>query len=152
MKKTLLLTICCILSIAASAQTKYVGGDISVLQSYEDNNVSYYDNTGNKIDDVMKYLKSESVGWNALRVRLFVNPNKTAPNKETGKVDGTTDAQVCQDINYVVRLGKRIKQEGFTATHGQTPLTSGLRKHGYRSTIPSSSKKHMTILQNVYRY
>ena len=113
MKKTLLLTICCILSIAASAQTKYVGGDISVLQSYEDNNVSYYDNTGNKIDDVMKYLKSESVGWNALRVRLFVNPNKTAPNKETGKVDGTTDAQVCQDINYVVRLGKRIKQEGF---------------------------------------
>ena len=113
MKKTLLLTICCILSFAASAQDKFVGGDISVLQSYEDNNVSYYDNTGNKIDDVMKYLKSESVGWNALRVRLFVNPNKTAPNKETGKVDGTTDAQVCQDINYVVRLGKRIKQEGF---------------------------------------
>ena len=113
MKKTLLLTICCILFFAASAQDKFVGGDISVLQSYEDNNVSYYDNTGNKIDDVMKYLKSESVGWNALRVRLFVNPNKTAPNKETGKVDGTTDAQVCQDINYVVRLGKRIKQEGF---------------------------------------
>ena len=113
MKKTLLLTICCILSFVASAQDKFVGGDISVLQSYEDNNVSYYDNTGNKIDDVMKYLKSESVGWNALRVRLFVNPNKTAPNKETGKVDGTTDAQVCQDINYVVRLGKRIKQEGF---------------------------------------
>lgn len=113
MKKTLLLTICCILFFAASAQDKFVGGDISVLQSYEDNNVSYYDNTGNKIDDVMKYLKSESVGWNALRVRLFVNPNKTAPNNETGKVDGTTDAQVCQDINYVVRLGKRIKQEGF---------------------------------------
>ena len=113
MKKTLLLTLCCILSFAASAQ-KYVGGDISVLQSYEDNNVSYYDNAGNKIDDVMKYLKSESVGWNALRVRLFVNPNQTAPNEKTGKIDGTTDAQVCQDINYVVRLGKRIKQEGFT--------------------------------------
>ena len=100
------------ISLSASAQ-KYVGGDISVLQSYEDNNVSYYDKKGTKISDVMKYLKSEDVNWNALRVRLFVNPTKTAPNKDAGTVDGSTDAQVCQDIDYVVRLGKRIKEEGF---------------------------------------
>ena len=110
--KKLILLLFTVLTTMVSAQ-KYVGGDISVLQSYEDHNVSYYDNAGNKIDDVLKYLKSESVGWNALRVRLFVNPNKTAPNKNTGQIDGTTDAQVCQDIDYVVRLGKRVKEEGF---------------------------------------
>lgn len=110
--KKLILLLFTMLTTMVSAQ-KYVGGDISVLQSYEDHNVSYYDNAGNKIDDVLKYLKSESVGWNALRVRLFVNPSKTAPNKNTGQIDGTTDAQVCQDIDYVVRLGKRVKEEGF---------------------------------------
>lgn len=110
--RTTFLSILLAATMTAVGQ-KYVGGDISVLQSYEDHNVSYYDNAGNKIDDVMKYLKSESVGWNALRVRLFVNPNKTAPNEDTGQIDGKTDAQVCQDIDYVIRLGQRIKQEGF---------------------------------------
>ena len=37
-------------------QQMYVGGDISVLQSYEDNNVAYYDDNGQKIDDVLKYM------------------------------------------------------------------------------------------------
>jgi arabinogalactan endo-1,4-beta-galactosidase len=84
----------------------YVGGDISVLQSYEDNGVAYYDENGGKIADVLKYLKSDAVGWNAQRVRLFVNPVR-----KDG--DGNTDAQVCQDLDYVVRLCKRIKAEGF---------------------------------------
>ena len=83
-----------------------LGGDISVLQSYEDNKVPYYDHEGNLIPDVLKYMKSEQVGWNAQRVRLFVNPQQKNP-------DGSRDAQVCQDLDYVVRLCKRIKQEGF---------------------------------------
>ena len=94
------------------AQERLVGGDISVLQSYEDNKVNYYDQSGKKISDVLQYLKGESVGWNALRVRLFVNPGKTSPNGTT--IDGTADAQVCQDLDYVVRLCKRIKAEGFS--------------------------------------
>lgn len=85
----------------------YLGGDISVLQSYEDNKVPYYDQQGNLIPDVLKYMKSEQVGWNAQRVRLFVNPQQKNP-------DGSKDAQVCQDLDYVVRLCKRIKQEGFS--------------------------------------
>ena len=85
---------------------RFLGGDISVLQSYEDKNVPYYDADENKIDDVLKYMKSEKVGWNAQRVRLFVDPKRVNP-------DGGTDAQVCQDIDYVVRLSKRIKEEGF---------------------------------------
>ena len=94
-------------SLLTSVQAqKWVGGDISVLQSYEDHNVSYYDQNGSKIDDVLKYMKSETVGWNAQRVRLFVNPKKKT-------VDGYTDPLVCQDLDYVVRLCKRIKAEGF---------------------------------------
>ena len=84
----------------------YLGGDISVLLSYEDNKVPYYDQQGNPIPDVLKYMKSDDVKWNAQRVRLFVNPQQKSP-------DGSRDAQVCQDLDYVVRLCKRIKQEGF---------------------------------------
>ncbi|MCR5678841.1 MAG: arabinogalactan endo-1,4-beta-galactosidase [Prevotella sp.] len=102
-----LLIVALAASFSVHAQnTIYVGGDISQLQSYEDNNVAYYDQQGKKIDDVLKYMKSEAVGWNALRVRLFVNPTKQHPN-------GAADPQVCQDIDYVVRLAKRIKAEGF---------------------------------------
>ena len=89
------------------AQQRFVGGDISVLQSYEDNNVSYYDQKGAKITNLLQYLKSEAVGWNALRVRLFVDPKQKGPG-------GYTDAQVCQNLDYVVRLCKRIKAEGFS--------------------------------------
>ena len=93
-------------SLSVTAQDYFVGGDISVLQSYEDLGVDYYDQQGAKIDDVLKYMKSEQVGWNAVRVRLFVNPQRKNP-------DGSTDAQVCQDLDYVVRLCQRIKEEGF---------------------------------------
>ena len=84
----------------------YVGGDISLLQRYEDKGVTYYDDKGQKIADVLKYMKSDAVCWNAQRVRLFVNPAGKDP-------DGKADPQVCQDLDYVVRLGKRIKAEGF---------------------------------------
>ena len=103
---TILLMILAGMTLTASAQTRYVGGDISVLQSYDDNNVTYYDQSGTKITDVLKYMKSEAVGWNAQRVRLFVNPTRQGPG-------GYIDAQVCQDLDYVVRLSKRIKAEGF---------------------------------------
>ena len=103
MKTKLLLTIALLALILQShAQSQlYVGGDISVLQNYEDYNVAYYDENGKKIDDVLKYMKSEAVGWNAQRVRLFVDPSNDS------------DPQVCQDLNYVIRLAKRIKEEGF---------------------------------------
>ena len=86
---------------------RYVGGDISLLQSYEDNNVMFYDQKGLRKRDLLQYMKSDDVGWNALRVRLFVNPEKKDPN-------GNPDPQVCQDLDYVVRLCKRIKSEGFS--------------------------------------
>ena len=104
-----ILTTTCLLALSLLTRAQgenYVGGDISQLQRYEDYNVSYLDPQGQKIDDVLKYMKGSEVGWNAQRVRLFVSPQ--------GKgAQGETDAQVCQDLDYVVRLAKRIKDEGF---------------------------------------
>ena len=91
-----------------------VGGDISMLTKYEAHqrmalrygitNAHYYDLNGAVIDDVITWTKQQ--GWNAARVRLFVNPKKQNP-------DGDPDAQVCQNLDYVVRFCKRLKAEGF---------------------------------------
>ena len=51
------------------------------------------------IADVIDFLKQQ--GWNTMRVRLFVDPSKD------------TDKNVCQDLEYVKTLGKRIKDAGL---------------------------------------
>ena len=67
-----------------------VGGDISMLTKYEAHqrmalrygitNAHYYDLNGAVIDDVITWTKQQ--GWNAARVRLFVNPaNASAADK-----------------------------------------------------------------------
>jgi len=83
---------------------KYVGGDISILPSYEASNTVYLDAEGNKISDLIPWLMTDC-GWNTFRVRLFVNPQKKHAN-------GSWDPAVCQDIEYVKTLGKRIKNAG----------------------------------------
>ena len=83
---------------------RFVGGDISMLPQYEKYDVAYYDQEGVKIPDVLQYMKSEAVGWNAQRVRLFVNP--------TPSLD-YNDPAICQDLDYVISFGKRIKEAGF---------------------------------------
>ncbi len=83
----------------AHAQQRYVGGDISVLLKYEEQQATYFDQNGGSITDVLVYLKEQ--GWNTMRVRLFVDPSKD------------TDKNVCQDLEYVKQLGKRIKDAGL---------------------------------------
>lgn len=78
---------------------KYVGGDISMLPKYEEAGVVYKDKSGNTVSDVIAFFKQE--GLNAMRVRLFVDPSKD------------NDKAVCQDIEYVKKLGKRIKDAGM---------------------------------------
>ena len=78
---------------------KYVGGDISLLTKYEEAGVVYKDKEGNTVTDVLSFFKQE--GLNAMRVRLFVDPSKDS------------DKAVCQDIEYVKALGKRIKDTGL---------------------------------------
>ena len=84
----------------ANAQ-KYVGGDISNLTANEKKSPTYYDNSGNKVSDPMDIFKAEQL--NAMRVRIHVNPSDYPNN----------DPNVCQDLEYVKTLGKRIKDEGF---------------------------------------
>ena len=90
-----------------------VGGDISMLTKYEAHqrmalrygitNAHYYDMNGQVIDDVIAW--TEQQGWNAARVRLFVNPaNASAADKGQG---------VIQNLDTVKVLGRRIKQAGM---------------------------------------
>ncbi len=82
-----------------SPAQRYVGGDISLLPKYEAAKVVYKDKNGATVNDVIAFFKQE--GQNAMRVRLFVDPS----------ID--TDKAVCQDLDYVKKLGKRIKDAGL---------------------------------------
>ena len=81
----------------------YVGGDISLLSKYEANGANYMDKDGKKITDVLTFLKEQ--GLNTMRVRLFVDPSKASAE---AKGQG-----VCQDLEYVKKLGKKIKDAGL---------------------------------------
>lgn len=83
---------------------KYLGGDISDLPLYEQYNYPYLDEGGHKIDNLLLWLRDEC-GWNTFRIRLFVNPTKKNQKNEA-------DPSVCQDLDYVKQIGKRIKDAG----------------------------------------
>ena len=101
MKKTkLFLTVSLLLcSLTSTHAQKYVGGDLSVLLKYEEQKATYLDKDGKAIADVLAFVKEQ--GWNTVRMRLFADPSKD------------TDKNVCQDIQYVKSLGKRIKAAGL---------------------------------------
>ncbi|MBR1504189.1 MAG: glycosyl hydrolase 53 family protein [Prevotella sp.] len=98
-KISVLLTTLLLTSLTTLHAQKYVGGDISMLPKYEDAGVTYKDKDGNTVDDVIAFFKQE--GQNTMRVRLFVDPSKD------------NDKAVCQDLDYVKKLGKRIKDAGL---------------------------------------
>ena len=95
------LLITALLSCSAAHAQKYVGGDISNLTSNEKKSPTYYDTSGKKVSDPLEIFKAEQM--NAMRVRLHVNPSDYPGN----------DPNVCQDLEYVKVLGKRIKDAGF---------------------------------------
>lgn len=105
MKRTLLLTMFTVLALTLSAQ-KYVGGDLSLVPAYEAAGDVWLDAKGNEIntfydDGMITYVK-DVAGWNAVRVRLLVDPSQDdAP-------------ATCQDLEYVKALGKRIKDAGMS--------------------------------------
>ena len=78
---------------------RFVGGDISMLPRYEAQGAQYLDRNGKGVGQLLTFLKEQ--GWNALRVRLFVDPSASG------------DKAVCQDLEYVKQLGRRIKEAGF---------------------------------------
>jgi arabinogalactan endo-1,4-beta-galactosidase len=78
---------------------RFVGGDISMLPLYEKQGAQYLDAQGNKIPDLISFLRQQ--GWNTIRLRLFVDPTQDS------------DKAVVQDLDYVKELGKRVKQAGM---------------------------------------
>jgi len=98
MRKFYTLFIIALACLCAHAETRYVGGDISMLPKYEQHNSAYKDAYGTKISDLLTWFITDC-GWNTFRVRIFVNP-------------GTSDPSVCQDLAYVTALGQRIKAAG----------------------------------------
>ncbi len=102
-KLALSLALLCGMAYAkAQNSEKYLGADISMLTAYETiseagHQVTYKDVDGTQ-SDVLSLLKK--YGMNSMRVRLFVNP--------------TMQKAVIQDIDYVKKLGKRIKDAGLS--------------------------------------
>lgn len=100
--KTILTSVVCSFAMTSMAQ-KYVGGDISLLPTYEEHGANYMTEDGTSIKDMLGFFAEQ--GWNAMRVRLFVDPSKaSAAHKGQG---------VRQDLEYVTQLGKRLKAYGF---------------------------------------
>ena len=83
-------------------ETRWVGGDISMLPRYEGHGNPYFDINGNRVKP-LEFFKQ--LGWNAMRVRLFVEPSK-ASREDIG-------SGVVQDLPFVIQLGRQIKEAGF---------------------------------------
>ena len=98
-RRALIILSFIIFHLSFSVAQKYVGGDISVLPKFEQQNAKYLDKDGAAITDVLEFLKQQ--GWNTMRVRLFVDPSNDK------------DKNVVQDLEYVKQFGKRIKDAGL---------------------------------------
>ena len=72
-----------------------------MLTVYEQNNVVYKNKNGVQQNDVLQFFGNN--GWNAERVRLFVDPYSGVTHDATGAY---------QTLDYVKDLGKRIKAHG----------------------------------------
>lgn len=90
---------------------QYVGGDISLLPSYERHNRPYLDGNDQPISDLITWLRDEC-GWNTFRIRIFVHPDPNFGLRHYPHKVSKTDPAICQDLNYVKHLGKRIKDAG----------------------------------------
>jgi len=90
-------------ALTASAQPeRLLGGDCSLVPSYEAQGTVYKDFEGRTVK-LLPFLRQQ--GWNCIRVRLFVEPeNAPGNNKDEG---------VCQDLDYVIGLCRQIKQAGM---------------------------------------
>ena len=131
MRKTL-LTILLATALTATGQ-KYVGGDISMLTKYEEAGVVYKDKD-NKTVQPLTFFKEQ--GMNAMRVRLFVDPSRDS------------DKGVCQDLDYVKALGKRIKDQGM-AFMLDFHYSDTWADPGQRTAVRQDLRIHQGLSQSV---
>ena len=102
MKQTIIILLLAMTTLVHAQPKKYLGGDISLLPSYEAKGTVYKDYDGKTVK-LLPWLKQQ--GWNCIRVRLFVDP-QNAPDDHKGE-------GVCQDLDYVIKLSKQIKKAGL---------------------------------------
>ena len=100
--RTIMTSFLGLFALTATAQ-KFLGGDISLLPTYEEHNAHFMTQDGAKIPDLLDFFKQK--GWNCMRVRLFVEPSR-ASDEHKGQ-------GVHQDLDYVTKLGRRIKEAGL---------------------------------------
>lgn len=140
-------------TLTISAQ-KLVGGDLSLVPAYEQAGDKWLDSEGNEIntyynDGMITYVH-EVAGWNAIRVRLLVDPSKDdAP-------------ATCQDLDYVKKLGKRIKDAGMSflldifysdtwtdVSQQWIPTSWGYNRNTETATLAAKVKSYTTEVLNA---
>lgn len=111
---TCLLLLTSVLPVGFLSARRYAGGDISLLPEYENAGVTYKDHDGNVIPDLLPWLHDQ--GMNAMRVRLFVNPEKYRELHLNDPAGSETryDPNACQDLEYILPLCRRIVDNGFS--------------------------------------
>ena len=72
MRKELLFLLSFMAITAAAQPKKLLGGDVSLLPSYEARHTVYKDFDGREVS-FLPFVRQQ--GWNAIRVRLFVDPD-----------------------------------------------------------------------------
>ena len=111
--KTLLISLLTTVAVTSQAQTtKLVGGDLSLVPAYEAAGDVWLDANGDSINTTYKYgmitYVRDVAKWNSVRVRLLVDPTV-----DDTRVLYNDSLATCQDIEYVKKLGKRIKDAGM---------------------------------------
>ncbi|MDE7346761.1 MAG: arabinogalactan endo-1,4-beta-galactosidase [Muribaculaceae bacterium] len=106
MKKYFIAIGTVLIATFVSSSQRYVGGDISLFPEYEEAGAQYKTQEGVEIKDLLPWLHEE--GMNAMRVRLFVNPDD-----HKSKYPLEYDPNACQDLTYITPLCKRIVDNGF---------------------------------------
>jgi arabinogalactan endo-1,4-beta-galactosidase len=130
-----------------------VGGDLSLVPAYEQAGDKWLDADGKVIntaygDGMITYVH-EVAGWNSVRVRLLVDPSlDDAP-------------ATCQDLDYVKKLGKRVKDAGMNflldifysdtwtdVSQQWIPTSWGYDRNTAQATLAAKVKNYTTEVLN----
>ena len=141
----LLLASALFFGLTSTDAQKYVGGDISLLPTYEEHGANYMDQDGQPISDMLSWLKEQ--GWNSVRVRLFVDPSLAS--------DEAKGQGVRQDLEYVKAFGKRIKEAGLKFMldfHYSDTWADPGQQGTPTSWTPAPNENTLPIEEIVYQY
>ena len=160
--KTLLISLLTTVAVTSQAQkTKVVGGDLSLVPAYEAAGDVWLDANGNNIKNtyeggMIAYVR-DVAKWNSVRVRLLVDPTV-----DDTRVLYNDSLATCQDIEYVKKLGKRIKDAGMnflldifysdTWTDVQRqwmPKSWGFNRNTETATVAAKVKSYTTEVLNT---